>query len=94
MTTDNSAEKTGLDKVIDDLLSEMAGVTGDSTEYDAMSAQLVRLMELKANVGPKRVSPDVLATALAHLAGILIIVGHERAHIITSKALGFVPKLR
>jgi hypothetical protein len=94
MTVPKPTENSGLQKVIDDLLSEMASVSGDSDEYDKMSAQLVRLMELKANIGPKRVSPDVKATILANLAGILVIVGHERAHIVTSKALGFIMKLR
>jgi hypothetical protein len=93
MTTVKPTELTGLDKIIDDLQSEMASVSGDSDEYDKMSAQLVRLMELKANLGPKRVSADVKATIAANLAGIMIIVGHERAHIVTSKALGFVRKL-
>lgn len=86
-------EKTGLDKIIDDLQSEMAGASGDSDEYAKMADQLVKLMELKANIGPKRISADTKATIIANLAGILIIVGHERTHIVTSKALGFVRKL-
>lgn len=94
MTTPKLIEKTGLDKIIDDLQSEMAGVSGDTPEYAAMADQLVKLMELKANLGPKRISADVKATIAANLAGILIIVGHERVHVLTSKALGFIMKLR
>jgi hypothetical protein len=94
MTVPKPTESTGLDKVIEDLLSEMAGVGAETPEYDAMSSQLVKLMHLKSDIGPKRVSPDVRATIMANLAGILVIVGHERAHILTSKALGFIMKLR
>lgn len=90
MTTTQPTEKPGLDKIIDDLLREMEGVNGDSPEYDKMSDQLVKLMKLKSEVGRKRISPDTWAGIMANLAGILIIVGYERAHIVTSKALPFI----
>lgn len=41
-----------------------------------------------------RVSADVLATIAANLVGIIVIVKHEQANVIASKALGFVQKLR
>lgn len=41
-----------------------------------------------------RVSMDTLAVIGANLAGIVAILAYERAHIITSKALGFVTKSR
>lgn len=41
-----------------------------------------------------RVSMDTLAVIGANLAGIITILAYERAHIITSKALGFVTKSR
>jgi len=93
MTPQKPLEKTGLEKIIEDLQSEMASVSGDSDEYAKMADQLIKLMQLKADLGPKRISADVKATILANLAGILIIVGHERTHIVTSKAVGFVRKL-
>lgn len=42
----------------------------------------------------QKVSPDVLATVGGNLAGILLILNYERVGIVTSKALGFVQKLR
>jgi len=59
-----------------------------------------RLKEIEADAKeraltePKRISPDTLATIGANLLGIMIIIGHERAHVVTSKALGFIMKLR
>lgn len=43
---------------------------------------------------PKPVSRDTLVLAGANLLGIVLIVGHERAHVVTSKAIGFIKTLR
>lgn len=43
---------------------------------------------------PKPVSRDTLVLAGANLLGIVFIVGHERAHVVTSKAIGFIKTLR
>jgi hypothetical protein len=86
-------EKTGLEKAIDGVLSEMDGVSADSDEFEKMTDQLVKLHAMKTQESRPRISPDVKATIAANLAGILVIVGHERTHIVTSKALGFIKKL-
>lgn len=85
--------KTNLDKAIDDLYLQMDDLTGDTQEYAKMADQLVKLHALKMNESSRRVSPDVKATILANLLGILIIVTHERVHVVTTKALGFIKKL-
>jgi hypothetical protein len=41
-----------------------------------------------------RVSLATVATIVANLAGIAVIMSHERTHIIATKALGFVSKLK
>lgn len=86
-------EKTGLEKAIDDLLSEMDAVTADSPEYAKMVEHLVKLHQMKTEERPRRVSPDTLFTVLANLGGILILVGYEQKHVITSKALPFIRRL-
>jgi len=86
-------EKTNLDRAIDDLYVQMDDLTGDTQEYAQMADQLVKLHALKMNESSRRVSPDVKATILANLLGILIIVTHERVHVVTTKALGFIKKL-
>jgi hypothetical protein len=86
--------KSALEQAIDDLLLAMQAIEGDSDEYSKMADQLVKLYKLKEIDAPKRISPDTLAIVLGNLAGIMFIVGYERANIVTSKALGFVLKLR
>jgi len=83
---------TGLEKTIDTLLDRMAVVECDSTEYAQMADQLVKLYKLKEIDAPKRISPDTKALIAGNLAGIVLIIGYERANVITSKALGFVLK--
>lgn len=86
-------EKTNLERTINDLLTEMDGEDPASERYTTMVDQLVKLHAMKTEESRRRVSPDVKANILANLAGILIIVGHERAHIVTSKALSFIRRL-
>jgi hypothetical protein len=60
----------------------------------------VRLREAETNlkikdvVTPDRVSKDTLAIIGANLAGIVLIIGYEKFNVVTSKALGFIQKLR
>lgn len=85
-------EKSKLDEAIDNLFSDMAGLSSDSEDYAKMVQQLSVLYSLKEE--PKRVSPDTLCVVAGNLLGVILIVGHERAHVITSKALLFVQKLK
>lgn len=82
----------GLQLVITNLLNDMDRRDPDSKEYANCVDQLVKLYSLKPK--NERMSKDALATIAANLFGILLIVGHERANVVTSKALGFVQKLR
>jgi len=85
-------EDPQLDRAITILLDELTLYSPHSDEYAAMVARLETLYSLKEK--PQRVSPDTLATVAANLTGIVMIVGHERLHVVTSKALQFIMKLR
>lgn len=85
-----STEKSGLEKAIDELLDEMANELGTSDEYSKMADQLVKLYKLKEVDSTQRVSKDTIALIAGNLAGIAMIVGHERAAVVTSKAMTFV----
>lgn len=87
-------EKSGLEDAIDAVLADMKTHDTTSDEYAACVKQLAKLHKLKEDEKPSRVSPDTLVVAGANLLGIVLVVGHERAHIITSKARDFVLKLR
>ena len=86
-------KKSELDIVIDELVIELNKTDKGTPEYAAMVDQLVKLSNARQNTRTT-VSPDVLATIAGNLAGILLIVGYEHSHVITSKALSFVGKFR
>jgi hypothetical protein len=83
-----------LRKEIDALHLEMYTMNRNSSEYADALDLLTRLYALKEDNSKNRLSKDTLAVVVGNLAGILMIVGHEKAHVVTSKALGFVMKAR
>jgi hypothetical protein len=82
-----------LEENIERVLQDMKGEEPESEKYAAMADQLTKLYAIKNENRSRRVSPDTWATVAANLFGIGIIVGHERTHIVTSKAIGFIRKL-
>lgn len=83
-----------LDEPIKKLLETLANVNPETKEYAQITKQLEKLYKLKQLEKPEGVSADTIALIGGNLLGILIIVGHERAHIVTSKALGFIRQLK
>lgn len=84
-----------IDAAIDDVLAQMQTVTAASIQYGKMTDQLAKLYDLRTRTaGTNAVSNETIATISANLIGIGMILHHERAHVITTKALGFVSKLR
>lgn len=79
---------------IDAVTAEVVMTRPDSPEYVVLLDHLTRLTKLNEAYSSKPVSRDTLVLAATNLAGILLILTHERAHIVTSKALGFVLKSR
>ena len=88
------SEPNGLQKVFDALQDRLQKAQPDTEEYPKMVEQLSKLYKLKESDSPKRVDPNTALTVGGNLAGILLILQYERAHVITSKALSFVLKLR
>lgn len=84
--------ETELDQAITDALSQLGSVPAYSDEYHKIMTQIEKLYAMKTSNRLQRVSPDTLAIVLGNLVGIAIIVGHERANVVTSKALSFVMK--
>lgn len=87
-------QPTKLDETIDEALAQLKGIEVGSAEYTTKMDQITKLYALKEKNSPKRVSPDALALIAGNLAGIVLILNYERAHVVTSKALGFVLKSR
>jgi hypothetical protein len=93
MITKSTSKKTGLQEAIEEVLSEMKGFTSDTEEYSTMVNQLTKLYKLKDIDKPQRVSLDTLFIVAGNLIGIVLIVGYERANIVTSKALNLLHKI-
>lgn len=89
-----SDEDEQLDRTITQLLADMQTISGDSEEYPKMMNQLERLHKLKATNARKSLDPNTLILVGGNLLGILVIVLHERASVITSKAINFAGKLK
>lgn len=85
-------EMEELNRAITQVHTQLADETPESEEYANMVDQLVKLYAQKEKIPSRRISPDTLLTVSANLLGIVVIVGHERANVITSKALGFLGK--
>jgi hypothetical protein len=86
--------KSAIDDAIDMALIELRTYDPASDDYAQVLTQLEKLHKMKVAERPDRVSKDVWVTAGVNLAGILIIIGYEQTHVIASKAVGFVLKLR
>lgn len=91
---DNSHQ---LDDVIKELIREIETTDVNTDDYANEVASLKTLMELrnqdKAVAKKNSVSLETIVAASAHLIGIAMILGFEKANVITSKSLGFVPKI-
>lgn len=94
MFINKSAQNAGLDKAIDSALNELASLEITNEDYSTAVDQLTKLYAIKDAQSSNRLSKDTLAIVVGNLVGILVIVGHEQAHVVTSKALGFVMKAR
>ena len=97
MFTDKPKPDTSaLDEAINNALKQLDYVPAYSDEYIRIISQIEKLNALRTEIkkidAPQRVSPDTLAVVLGNLLGIVFIVGHERANVVTSKALNFVMK--
>lgn len=86
-------EALAIQSQIDELTKQMSVLTGDDPAYAQMVKQLVKLHKIQSEARPSlSVSGDTVVLALTNLLGIAMIVGHERANIIGSKAITFVKK--
>jgi hypothetical protein len=94
MLKKNKDKPSAIDEAIDRVLETMKETEPDSDEYGFLIARLDKLHSIKIaeKVNQNRVSADAVVTIAANLFGIILILGFERAHVVTSKALGFVMK--
>lgn len=85
-----------LDEMIENAHSEAAAMHVESEELTAALKNLAEMYKIKNSVEEKtdRVSKDQMLAVAGNLIGIFAIIGYERVHVISSKALGFVLKAK
>lgn len=97
MRNEDSAETLALTATIVQLQSDMQSMDGGSAEYAKAMNHLKELKKMQ-NDQPKsfwsRIDPNTMVIAGANLAGLLLVVGYERVHVIGGKAIGLAGKLR
>ena len=92
MSTPSQDHTPTVEELMNYVQTEMHGAPADSEEFGVMVDRLVKLNGIKPE--KLHVKPETWATIGANLLGILVIINHERAHVIATKAIGFVSKLR
>lgn len=94
MFNKEQTEKTLIDKEIDSVHEQMQSFAADDEQYSEMLNRLERLhkLQIAEKANKKTVSPDAIVSASASIIGIAMILGFEKANIITSKAMSFVFK--
>jgi hypothetical protein len=76
------------------VLTELGSLQRNSQEYAKMLGNVERIHGLMDIRKPSPVSRETLLTIGANILGILLIIKHEDVNVITSKALGFVIRVR
>lgn len=86
-------DKLSLDSEIERITGDLAYEDTGSDEYEQRLRQLVTLHEL--NKKKKfTVSGDTIVVASVNILGILLVLHYEQLNALSSKAVGFITKLR
>lgn len=82
------------DTAIAEAYTHLLTLPAGSDEYFKQLEVLAKLTSLKEKNPSRRVSPDAVLTVCGSLAGIIIIVVYEHAHVVTSKAMSQLPRTK
>lgn len=83
-----------LEVVMEDLLTQMHSDTGDSEGYKYMTDNFVKLYDARTNRARNRISNEAVVTIASNLGVAAIVIAFEQKHVITTKALTFMSKIR
>lgn len=83
---------TLLDEAVDRLLLDLERQSIGSEEYDKTLELLSKLQKMRADEKPAPISKDTMLTVGANLLGIMMIIGYEHQHVLTSRALNMLQK--
>ncbi len=94
-TKKTNAETSTLVDVKNAILSELGNTEPGTGQYDTLIAQLERVQKLQTQDPSWTFKPsaDAILNGGLTIVSILLITKHEQLNVITSKAVGFLPKL-
>lgn len=91
-------KRTDMQKEVDKITARMAEIDDPTDEeYEKLTRRLGQMVDIKSKDenGGLQLDPNTVATILAYLAGMVLVIGHETAgHVIYTKAFGLLNKLR
>jgi hypothetical protein len=91
-------EPRPLEVALNALILQLGDYPGNSKEYTAIANNVRTLTEAavadKTTNRRQFVSEETKATIAANLAGILMILSYERGHVLTSKALSMLHRVK
>lgn len=87
-------KKDDLQKEIDRNFEWLQHYRQGSEEYDETLKKIERLYDLKKQEEKNHISYDTLAIIAGNIGVTCMILYHEKAHVITTKALGYLLKMR
>lgn len=93
MTT-TPTEKEAFDQEVKHILQQLASMEPESKEYKEAVTNLKTLTEARSQKTKYEVSIDTIVSGTISLLGILLVLNHERLNVITTKSMGFIPKVR
>jgi Glu-tRNA(Gln) amidotransferase subunit E-like FAD-binding protein len=93
LTLFRRTEQTVLENVLDRALRELSNHSIDSQEYAKILEMVVKLHKMKEEESSS-VSKDTILVVVANLLGIIMILKHEHANVITSRAMNLLLKPR
>jgi len=83
-----------MQKEIDSIVAKLSTMDPSSEEYKIAVVNLTVLTKAQTVMKSGKVSSDTKWIVLGNLIGVVIIVGYEHGHVLTSKAMNYLVKGR
>lgn len=88
-------QPTPLDDLIEDAYAALKGMDESTEAYSEALRNLKELLEISATEKKRTTpSPEAILSAAASLAGIVLILAFEQKHVITTKSLSLLPRIK
>lgn len=89
-------EKTELEEAIDVRIANLSVSQGEAEEDKKSIDNLKELVSVKTELEGRKhsIDPNTILSVAGSLAGVLLVINHERLNVITSKAMGLILRIK